>query len=112
MKEIYVHQDYTRVGFYKSILDEAGIPNLVRNEATHSSMSELPSPIFFPALCVLHDEDYGRAMQLLSQIHYAPAEVLPDWSCAKCNAEVPGNFDSCWQCGFVRDAPAASSSGS
>jgi hypothetical protein len=51
-------------------------------------------------------------MQLLSQIHYAPAEVLPDWSCAKCNAEVPGNFDSCWQCGFVRDAPAASSSGS
>jgi hypothetical protein len=47
MKEIYVHQDYTRVGFYKSILDEAGIPNLVRNEATHSSMSELPSPIFF-----------------------------------------------------------------
>jgi len=108
MREIYVHQDYTRVGYYKSVLDEAGIPNLIRNDATHSSLTEMPSPIFFPALCVLHDEDYDRAMKLLGEIHCAQPSDLPDWQCSKCDAEVPGNFDSCWQCGFVRENTTAS----
>src|SRR5437867_9800671 len=85
MREVYVNQDFTRVGYYKSILDEAGIPNLIRNELTHNWMTELPSPIFFPALCVLHDEDYDRAIQLLAEIHYAPPSNLPDWFCPRCN---------------------------
>ena len=109
MREIYVDQDYTRVGFYKSILDQAGIANIIRNDISHSSLTELPSPIFFPALCVVHEEDYDRAMQLLREIQHAPPTVLPDWRCPKCGAEIPANFDRCWQCDFVRESSSAAS---
>ena len=59
----------------------------------------MPSPLFFPALCVVHDDDYDRAMQILGEIYYSPPSQASDWRCPKCSEEVPGNFDSCWQCG-------------
>ena len=109
MREVYVNQDHARVGFYKSVLDEAGIPNFVRNETTSGSFSEIPIPLFYPVLCVLHDDDYESAMKILNEIHHAPPSQSPDWRCPKCNEEVPGNFDSCWQCGELRvDAPGSS----
>lgn len=104
MREVYSHQDFTRVGFYKSILDEAGILSLIRNESV--SVTEPSVPIFCPALCVMNDEDYDAAMKLLGEIHYAPPSYLPAWHCTKCKEEVPGNFDSCWNCGTAREASA------
>jgi hypothetical protein len=69
----------------------------------------MPSPVFFPALCVVRDEDYDEAMRILSAIYYAKPSEAPDWRCAKCSEEVPGTFDSCWQCGELRaDAPGNS----
>jgi hypothetical protein len=101
MREVFVNQDHARVGFYKSVLDEAGIPNFIRNQYGNN-ITEMPSPIFFPALCVMHDEDYEKAMQILGEIYYAPPESAAEWNCPKCSEEVPGNFDSCWQCGTPR----------
>lgn len=57
MREVFVNQDHARVGFYKSVLEEAGIPNFVRNE-TANNITDMPSLVLFPALCVVHDEDY------------------------------------------------------
>ncbi len=102
MREVFVNQDHARVGYYKSVLDQAGIPNFVRNELSNNSIAEMPSPLFFPALCVVRDEDYEKAMQILGEIYYAPASSAPDWRCAQCGEEVPGTFDSCWQCGALR----------
>src|SRR4051794_16589930 len=102
MREVFVHQDHARVGFYKSILDQADIPNFVRNELSNNSLSELPSPIFFPALCVVNGEDYDRAMQILREISETPPAQTPEWRCQSCSEEVPGTFDSCWSCGKVR----------
>ena len=101
MREVFVHQDHARVGFYKSILDEAGIPNFIRNEMANN-ITEMPSPIFYPTLCVLQDEDYGEAMGILSKIYYEQPTQEAEWRCPKCNEEVPGTFDSCWSCGTVR----------
>ncbi len=101
MREVFVNQDSARVGFYKSVLDEAGIPNFVRN-ISGNSMTEMPSPIFFPTLCVVQDEDYAEAMRILGEIHYAKPADGPDWKCAKCKEDVPSTFDSCWQCGEAR----------
>jgi Putative prokaryotic signal transducing protein len=101
MREVFVNQDHARVGFYKSVLEEAGIPNFVRNEMA-SNITDMPSPLFFPALCVLHDEDYDEAMQILGEIYYERPSQAADWCCSKCNEEVPGTFDSCWQCGELR----------
>lgn len=108
MREVFTNQDHARVGFYKSVLDEAGIPNFVRNENTNNLLTQIPSPLFFPALCVVHDDDYDTAIQILSEIHYASPEQKPDWRCLECGEEVPGNFDSCWQCGALHaDGPSS-----
>jgi len=107
MREVFVNQDHARVGFYKSVLDDAGIPNLVRNETSNNSMSEMPSPLFFPALCVLHEEDYDEAMRILGEIYHAQTAQEADWRCPKCREEVPANFDSCWDCGELRANPLA-----
>jgi hypothetical protein len=101
MREVFVNQDHARVGFYKSVLDEAGILNFVRNEMANN-ITDMPSPVFFPALCVVNDEDYDEAMRILGAIYYARPSQTADWRCVKCNEEVPGTFDSCWQCGGMR----------
>ena len=102
MREVFVNQDHARVGFFKSILDDAGIPNFVRNETSDNSLSGVPSPLFFPALCVLHDDDYDEAMRIFGGISDGQSSQAPAWHCAKCGEEVPGTFDSCWQCGASR----------
>ena len=108
MREVFVSQDHARVGLYKSVLEDAGIPNFVRNEMANN-ITDMPSPLFFPALCVLHDEDYDEAMRILGEIYYEGPSQAADWRCSKCNEEVPGTCDSCWQCGELRrDSPANS----
>ena len=108
MREVFVHQDYTRVGLCQSILETAGIPNFIRNQYTNNTMTEIPSGLFFPTLCVLHDSDYDRAMQVLRELYHTPAVPAADWLCPKCGEEVPGNFELCWQCGMSRPDQSAS----
>lgn len=108
MREVFASQDFTRVGYYKSVLDEAGIPTFIRNEFSNNSVDGLQGPAIYPALCVVIDEDFDEAMKILGEIFYALPTQNPDWKCPKCLAEVPGNFDSCWQCGIFRTAPANS----
>jgi hypothetical protein len=107
MREIFTHQDYTRVGYYKSILDDAGIHNFIRNEHVHNTMTQIVNKVYLPTLCVAVDEDYDRAMQILSAMHNPPPCETPDWCCPKCAESVPGNFDLCWKCGEPRN-PLAS----
>lgn len=101
MREIFVDRDSTKVGYFKSVLDGAGIPNFIRNEHTNL-ITEIPSHLFYPTLCVIHDEDYDTAIELLETVHHSPPQSTPDWTCPQCGEQVPGNFDSCWQCGTER----------
>jgi hypothetical protein len=98
MRDIFVNQDYTKVGHYKSLLESASIPCFIRNGISHNSVTELPSPLLFPALCVENDDDYDRAMELLKAVHKPAESNAPDWKCPNCNETVPGTFDSCWSC--------------
>lgn len=65
MKELFRERDYTRVGYYQSILEAVGIPTHVRNRDLVTMTTEVPIPEFFPALCVVNDEDYARALEVL-----------------------------------------------
>ena len=78
MKEVFTDQDHTRGGFYKSVLEEAGIQSYIRNEYGNN-IREMPSGLFFPTLCVINDEDYETAMSLLGEIYYAQPSQLPNW---------------------------------
>lgn len=62
MRELFREQSIIRVNFFQSLLEAEGISTLIRNEhLTASGLSEIPIPEFFPALCVMNDEDYPFA---------------------------------------------------
>ena len=103
MQEVFCHQDFSLVGLYQSVLTSAGISCFIRNQATHNTMTGLPAPLFFPALCVTDPNDFDRAMELLKEVQ-EPTEPSADWKCASCGEDVPGNFDVCWKCNQPRDS--------
>ena len=106
MHELFVHPDYIRVGYCKSILDQAGIACFIRNENTHNSLSGMVSPLFFPALCLVNDADIEPASELLREFiseSHTPDKTKPAWTCPACGeVEIPGSFDRCWKCGVFR----------
>lgn len=113
MREICRSSDTALLGLYQSILDDAGIPHYVRNDATQQAILRaitvvfLPLPDFLPTLCVLHDDDYPEAMTLLQKAREAPTGAAEDWICTACGESVPGNFTSCWKCETEPKLPGA-----
>ena len=109
MTEIFVHKDYTIVGFYRSLLEEAGISCMIRNEHTHHLMSDIPIPALYPALCVMKDEDAERAVSILRAFKQGETTPTDDWLCPACKETVPGSFGSCWKCEGVKGENESSS---
>jgi hypothetical protein len=105
MKEVFSSPDGALLGLFESILDQAGIPYFVRNDsAQQNGVTGLLNPIFpipecWPSLCVVHDEDYSRAKELLRAARDATPANAVDWKCPACGETVPANFTSCWNCG-------------
>lgn len=100
MKEIFREADYTRVAFCESILQGEGIQTHIRNKDLVGTLTEVPIPEFFPALCVVNEDDYERAVEILKLRFTEDQEraSLPDVRCPKCHEENPATFDVCWSC--------------
>ncbi|MBK1853561.1 DUF2007 domain-containing protein [Verrucomicrobiaceae bacterium 5K15] len=101
MIEIYRAKDFSIVAYYRSILEAEGIPVMLRNEhLTGSGLTEIPIPEFYPNICVMHDEDYPRAREILQRTMVANAENSEkEVSCPSCGESNPGNFEFCFSCG-------------
>lgn len=99
MKELFRERDIAKVGFYQTVLEEAGIPTFVKNENL-STTEGVSIPDFFPALCILNDEDYDSARELIrKRVELAEdAAALAEVVCGNCCETVPGSFDTCWNC--------------
>jgi hypothetical protein len=56
--------------------------------------------LFFPALCVLNDDDYVQAVAIIRE-HLAANQKNADLeiTCISCGETNPGNFEVCWSCG-------------
>lgn len=99
MRELFRERDLTRVGYCQSILEEEGIPTVLRNE-TLTGLTEFPIPDFFPALCVVNDADYTRAIEVLRErLAQDEAASSEEIDCSSCGEPNPGNFEVCWSCG-------------
>lgn len=109
MRKIYENPDFTQVGFFQTILEEAGIPTYLKNVGS-PGLSETPFLGDFPELWVVDEEDYDRALAALEPYYQAQAAATeaPPWICAACGAEVDGNFSECWRCQAARPAGAPS----
>ena len=95
MIDVYSSLSSADMNVRRAMLEEAGIPTFVRNEALSLLTNPLIQP-FQPALCVVNDEDAAQALALIRHLKDAPQGL--DWSCPKCQESVPAAFDSCWNC--------------
>ena len=98
MIEIFRDVSSVRVGHFQSVLEEQGIPTFIRNN--NLSVVEVPIPVFYPALCIMNDEDHDRAIQILNdiiQLEQSQTEI-PDVNCPHCEETNPANFETCWSC--------------
>jgi hypothetical protein len=85
---------------FKSLLEEAGIPSLIRNEFLSVAAGEVP---FLPTeLWILNDEDYPRAKELVDGLRDEKIEIHEPWLCPDCGEMIEGQFTSCWKCGKER----------
>jgi len=108
MKEVFRASSPARVGLCQTVLEAADIPCFVRNETMQQAIpgglavAFLPLPDFWPTLCVIHDDDYPEAMELLRSARSEAPPVSGEWKCVACGEPIPGNFTSCWNCETAR----------
>jgi len=101
MKELFREADLTRVTYFRNVLESEGIPTMIRSEHLQGAgLTEIPIPEFYPALCVMNDEDYAPAVKIIRE-HLTTNQAGADQevACARCGELNPGNFDICWSCG-------------
>jgi len=99
VKELYRHRDSVRVGYYKTILEEAKIRCFIKNlHAASSGLGLAAGDRFDPVLCVLDDGDYDNAHLILGAHEFPEKLEGEPWVCSNCSEEVPGEFDTCWNC--------------
>jgi hypothetical protein len=82
----------------KVLLEEAGIPCMIRNENLAMAMGELPLSES-PELWIINDDDYPRAKELIENWQNARPEPQDPWVCPQCSETIEGQFTSCWKCG-------------
>lgn len=82
----------------KGLLEESGIPCMIRNENLSMAMGEIP-PSESPELWIINDEDYPRAKEIIDSWRSAGPEPSDPWVCTQCGETVEGQFTSCWKCG-------------
>jgi len=111
MKKLSDAGDLISLTQLKSMLEEEGIPCLIKNELMIGLSGEVPLNECSPQLWVAEDKDEPRARQLLHELKTAEREAGPSWLCEQCNEPVEGQFTSCWKCGSPRPTSAEDTQG-
>ncbi len=97
MRDLITSIDSTRLGFFKSILDEAEISCFIRNETTSQLTNIFIGPLQ-PTLCLVDDADFERASGLLLPHQTEGACTAEEWICPACKESNPASFEVCWKC--------------
>ena len=98
MKKLYVSHSLIDVESRKELLDQAAIPNMVKNQRTNMLGGEVPFVEVFPELWVIQDEDYEQAQQLLNDWEEAQPIETTAWTCTSCGEVHQKEFTTCWKC--------------
>ena len=103
MKQISLLPQGPELEMLKSMLEDAGVQCLIKNE----QLSQVfPATPFNVELWVANDEDFPRAQELCQAWLNPPRGAAGTWACAKCEQRLGDQFDSCWKCGAKRPASA------
>jgi hypothetical protein len=99
MKEVFRAHDFSKVSHFRDLLEAAGISTMLRNENLVHGVIEVPIPEFYPNICVMNDDDYQHAWEIIRQeIESSQADPGPDLECPHCQEANPGNFAVCFSC--------------
>ena len=107
MKKVFEHIDFSRVGHFQSILENAGIATHIKNVGAAIASGEIPFIQVFPELWVVEDGDYDRAIEILKPYYRPEAAEAGDWVCPGCGETVEGSFGQCWKCQTMRPQTGA-----
>ena len=97
MKKIHTGCEEFRIGHIVSMLEQAGIEYVLRNQYLSGALGELPATECWPEIWVAHDEDFDAAMTMVRQATEDLTNSGP-WVC-QCGETNEGQFGYCWQCG-------------
>lgn len=97
MRDLITSLDSTRLGFFKSILDEAEIACFIRNETTAQLTNIFIGPLQ-PTLCLVDEADFEKASALLRPHQEGGASSAEEWVCTVCKESNPVSFEVCWRC--------------
>ena len=99
MKQLFVSNTLIDVELRKELLDQAGIPSLIKNQQTTMLAGEVPFAEVFPELWVINDADLPRAQELLSRWEQSESAGTMAWTCAGCGEHHAKEYTACWKCG-------------
>lgn len=102
MTRVYRGGSLAEVGHLKSLLEQAGIRCVIKNELLGAALGEIPFLECLPELWVLRDEQASDAEALIAEsmvgVRAEPARG-PAWRCRTCGTSNEPQFAACWRCG-------------
>ena len=100
VKLVYTHPNIAVLVQAHSLIEQAEIECVLRNEYASGAMGELAPINAWPEVWVVDDRDFDRASSIVEASQRAVEGR--DWQCAQCANYSPATFDTCWQCGRER----------
>ena len=100
MKRIYSTHDGLIAGFLKTLLENAGISCLLRNEHLGGAAGQVPPTECWQEIWITDEADYAQAEQLLHETLKSGHEERP-WACPDCGEHIEAQFGRCWNCGSL-----------
>jgi hypothetical protein len=99
MQRILSSPDLIAVTRLKDVLEQAGVPCVLRNELSAGLSPEIPLTDSTPELWIQNDHDYARAQEIKGDMRTEPEIAGSAWKCPACGEAVEPQFSSCWKCG-------------
>ena len=110
--EVYVAADEIEARYLERMLEHHDIPRCVVGAGLIGGSGELPPGWNLSPRIWVDQSDGEAAKQYIRQWEADRAQqrrtARAEWQCPSCKADVPGQFDICWQCRYDRcsDSPA------
>lgn len=96
MKLIYTHENLVLVVHAKNLLEQQGLPAILKNEFARGAVGDISALSAWPEVWVMNDADYDAAVKIIREA--VMESHSGSWTCTTCNEENDGSFDFCWSC--------------
>jgi hypothetical protein len=86
----------------QSILEDAGIKCILRNEFTAGLFPEVPASESTLELWIVDDQRLPQAQRVLADLKNSESGKGIPWNCSSCGEALEPQFTACWQCGTAQ----------